>query len=71
MDKRQEQAIGKWTELVLKKEDEIDPDQTHDWEDLAIGFFLALEFSIHEVRDMVVAVWWNKAIPYLLEGINK
>lgn len=53
MDKRQEEAIEKWKELVYNKADEIDPDQECDWWDLALGFFLAREFSIEEATYIV------------------
>ena len=43
-----EKAIKLWSELVYDRTPEVDPNEEHDWESIALGFFLALGFTAQE-----------------------
>lgn len=38
-------AQNEWTRLVYDKAKEVDPNDDHDWFDLAYGFFMGLGFD--------------------------
>jgi len=39
------EAIELWTKKVWDRVEEVDPASERDWEDLAFGFLLALDFE--------------------------
>lgn len=45
-------VINLWKEKVYDKASEIDPDSERDWEDIALGFFLANGFSSDEAYEI-------------------
>jgi hypothetical protein len=47
-----EEAVKLWKERIHDKADEVDPDNRRDWEDLAVGFFICLGFSVDESEDL-------------------
>ncbi len=46
--------IERWKKDVWDKQTEVDPDnETHDWESLALGYFIGLGLSIDDAYDSV------------------
>lgn len=41
----EEKALELWEKRVFDCSEEIDPDDSYDWWDMAYGFFLGLQFS--------------------------
>lgn len=47
-----DKALDKYREKVWEKADAIDPHDERDWHSMALGFFLALGFSIDDAYDL-------------------
>lgn len=47
------EAIELWTRKVFARAKEIDPSNEYDWQDLALGFLLALDFELTRAFDLI------------------
>ena len=46
--------IEAWKQDIWDKQDEVDPDnETHDWESLALGYFVGLGMSSEDAEESV------------------
>lgn len=54
MTKREEALLEAWRTEVSTRPDDVDPEEAHDWFDLAYGFFLGKGLEPNHAKKLAV-----------------
>lgn len=52
MSLRKEEAKSLWREKIYSQASEVDPGNDYVWEGVAVGFFMAFDYSGDEAREI-------------------